>query len=444
MRTKTWQRSAIVLALGCFLLLLCMAGYGEKVELSWWVEYTEPATQQAITNTILEPFHQTYPDIRINMDPKAGTTDYLRILNTALAAGAGPDILDIFGPAHAMALAKEQIILSLTPYSKKYGWDKRFFKGALGTSVYKGDLYTIPVMYEALVLWFNVDMFVKYGWRIPTNWDDLESICRQIQGQGIIPIIHGGANCQICTGEWWYSYTLNAYAGPENVYKALIGEKPWTDQIFVEAFEKIKYIWQQGWISEKKDRELTTSDAWGMFADQRAAMKMEGTWAFQFVDEEVKDFTWATTILPSWREGVESNYPMGIGSNIGINAKTEYADEAATFLDFISKDPKRVGRMIAAVKGEFWVPVPLSMDDFPAGVDSRLKRMFAALTEAQTKGDYGYVAWTYWPPKTNTYLWQNFASIQDGSLAIPEYLEEANRLFREEMKEEVVPAVAAR
>lgn len=418
--------------------------YGQKVELSWWVEYTEPSTQEAITKTILEPFQQQYPNVRINMEPKAAGTDYIRVLTTALAAGAGPDIIDSFGPSYTRQYAKDGIILPLTKYSEQYKWDDRFFNWALNTSVYENDLYGIPVMYEALILWFNVDMFVGHGWKLPKSWDELTALCEQVQGQGIMPFVHGGADCQVCTGEWWYSYALNAYAGPDNVYQALTGKKAWTDKVFAEAFERAKDMWQQGWITNKEDRSLTTTDAWGLFADQKGAMKVEGTWAFQYVDEYIKDFTWATSILPSWREGVEPNYPVGVGSNICINKNTNYPDEAAIFLNFISEDPKRVGEMIANVRGEFWVPIELSMDDFPPGVDSRLTRVFTTLSEVEKTGNYGYVAWTYWPPKTNTYLWQNFSSILDGSLVIEDYLKEADRLFKEEMEAGLVPLVAAR
>ena len=49
---------------------------------------------------------------------------------TALAGGAGPDIVGTPGPSFAMSLALAGQLLDLDDYAKQYGWDERFAMGA--------------------------------------------------------------------------------------------------------------------------------------------------------------------------------------------------------------------------------------------------------------------------------------------------------------------------
>src|SRR4029453_13452456 len=91
--------------------------------------------------------------------------------------------------------------------------------------------------------------------------------------------------------EWMMGVFYSDFAGADNVYKALQGEKPWTDEEFVGATSLIKSFVDQGWFSGSLDNyfSLSHDDIWQALCQGKALMNIEGTWAFQDAFTQCKD-----------------------------------------------------------------------------------------------------------------------------------------------------------
>jgi len=79
-----------------------------------------------------------------------------------------------------------------------------------------------------------------------------------------------------CRHEWHISVVLNHYAGPENIYKALKGEIPWTDPVFAQAIDVLKNWYQKGWFG-KNYFSLTGHQQALLLAKGEAGMAPNGT-----------------------------------------------------------------------------------------------------------------------------------------------------------------------
>ena len=78
------------------------------------------------------------------------------------------------------------------------------------------------------------------------------------------------------------------------------------------------------------------------------------------------------------------------------------------------------------------------------GIDPRIAKAFADFAEASNAGGFGYTTWTFWPPKSDVYIYEEIERVWDGQITALEYLEGLNAVFSEELAEGNIPPLPAR
>jgi raffinose/stachyose/melibiose transport system substrate-binding protein len=242
---------------------------------------------------------------------------------------------------------------------------------------------------------------------------------------------------------------LDHYAGGDNVYKALIGEKKWTDEEFVGAFTMLNDWFQKGYYSGSIENyhSLTWNDNWPNLATGKGAMMMCGTWGFQGAAPAFKDSgqEWDWFPMPSLRSGVNRVYSLGIGTTLSINAATKNPKQAAEAMDFILNDKTRAMNIASGFQfGEWVIPLVLKPEDFPSSTDPRVLRYFDDFVKTTGAGDYGYTTWTFYPAKTEVYLYEGFEEVILGNQTVVQYLDNYQKQFDEDLKSGKVPPVPKR
>ena len=58
--------------------------------------------------------------------------------------------------------------------------------------------YGIPYVANAAGVLYNREMFEEHGWKIPETWDELKSLCDEIQSEGIMPFYFGFKDTWTC------------------------------------------------------------------------------------------------------------------------------------------------------------------------------------------------------------------------------------------------------
>jgi raffinose/stachyose/melibiose transport system substrate-binding protein len=361
---------------------------------------------------------------------------------TALAGGAGPDIVVTPGPSLSLALGKAGQVLDLSAYAEQYAWADSFTPWALELGKVGDQLVAIPNEIETLVLYYNKTLFDANGWTPPTTFDEMTALAQTINDAGIMPFAHTNAEWK-GANEWFVGEFLNHGAGPDKVYQALTGEIEWTDQAFVDALTVLNDYQQNGWFMGGLDRYYTTpsADATAALAYGDAAMKIEGTWlisdALTFFEESGQEWDWVP--MPS-TDGAEI-YDIGIGSTYSINANSSQADAAAEFLsayfsaEFQAKTVSHCGMPPAPIE----IPAELLAD-----LDERQARGIERLNAASDQGNYGYTTWTFWPPATETYLIEEVEKVWAGDNTVVEYLQGIQDSFVAETAAGNVPPIPAR
>ncbi len=265
-------------------------------------------------------------------------------------------------------------------------------------------------------------------------------------GNGIIPFMAGSADWKPTT-EWFVTVFFNHYAGPTAVQQALTGQIPWTDPVFVEAIDLMNKYFQKGWFGGGVKQYFTNkSDEQGTkFAQGKAAMDLEGSWGFvnwpNFFGGSNSNTDYGWMAIPPLRDGVPDNlYALGIGGTVSISSFTKVADASAEYLNWLFTTPKRVTQSMADIAREP-LPIHLQDADFPASIEKRYKDSYLALDEATAKGVFGYTTWTFWPPKSDVFVYEGMDKVLTGDLTPAQYCSQLNDIFKQELNQGVVPPI---
>ena len=421
------------LAIVSTLATACIPAIGyAKTVVTWWNYSNEGSgLNAALTEDIQDAFNASQDEIELQIFFKG--EDVNEPTRTALLAGAGPDIITSSGSTYVRAYYDGGFLKSLEPYSQKYGWKDKILPWAYNLGVFDNEFYSFPQNYESMIYFYNKTLFEENGWELPANLNEYESLAEKAKEQNIFPFAYGSSGWQP-THEHLVGNYFNTYAGPDNVYKALIGEKKWTDKEFVDALELLKKHMLDGYWSGSLEKYYAND--WDGFSAQitnrEAAMMQIGTWGFEIMEgfaDKKDDWGWSPLPVLSDFAG-NPNYQLSIGGTMSINAASKHPDAAAKVLNWIISDKNRVLEFTAKRNyGEWLLPLKYETSDFSGSVDQRIRDYlvdFAAVTGA---GDYGYTTWTFYPSQAGTHIWKDMESVWANDISVSEFLEEQQALW---------------
>jgi len=422
------------------LLSVSIASAQDKAVVTVWWEAGDEGS--CLADTVVDAFNEQSDSTVLEAILQ---TDQWDVTRTAVSGGGGPDVIVTPGPSFVFELAQAGLILPMDSYSEANNWSDSFVDWALSLGVVDGELYSLSTELETMILYYNKTLFEQNGWELPETIDDLMALAAEIEAAGIIPFSHGNAEWRPAN-EWFVSALLNSVAGPDNVYAALTGELEWTDTSFVEAISALDTMQQNGWFSGGLDiyYTITFDEFLAAFGNGEAAMNMEGSWRMSglnnfFGEAGGNENDWDWIPVPSATG--EDIFSLGTGSTYSISSWTENPDNAAEFLTYLFLPETQAAITVAC--GLAPAPVRISADMLD-GIDPRQARLFEAIGEASDAGNYGYLTWTFWPPRSDVYIYEEIELLWDGQITVEDYLAGLNDVFAEELAAGDIPPIPLR
>ena len=426
----------ILFAIAILALALAPVGAQDVTTVSMW--FSEGSTLDCWGPLMLE-FNDVDPSIQLEIVPQADTWNVTR---TAVAGGGGPDIVRTPGPSFVYEMAQAGLILPMDTFAESMGWGDFFFDWAFDLGLVDGQLYSLSDELETLVMYYNVEVFEEHGWTPPDTMEELNALAEEVEAAGLTVFSHGNASWRPTNehfvGEYW-----TQVAGPHKVYQALSGEIPWTDESLVEAIELLDAHMQAGWYGGGVDLYFTNDGVYRRtsLAEGSAAMNIEGSWAIRGTVDYFgqSGMTWDWVPVPS-HDGTDY-YTIGMGNTSSINANSAHPEAAAQFLTWYFS-PETQGKMLTnCLKGP--APVAIS-EDVLGALDPRIARIYAELSDASANDRYGYTTWTFWPPKSDVYIYEEIERVWTGEITAMEYSEGLQELFAEELAAGDIPPIPTR
>ena len=160
--------------------------------------HTMGANLKAVLDYHIGEFNKLYPNITIEHDSYGGWGDINGLINTEMIgdnqphiAYCYPDHVAQYNKAKAVVILDDLIasdivitrddgtteILGLTQEQIDDFIDGFYQEG---TAYGDGLMYTLPMSKSTEVLYYNKTFFDEHGLSVPTNWDEMEDVCKKI------------------------------------------------------------------------------------------------------------------------------------------------------------------------------------------------------------------------------------------------------------------------
>jgi raffinose/stachyose/melibiose transport system substrate-binding protein len=287
-----------------------------------------------------------------------------------------------------------------------------------------GTVYGLSWNYLAVGAFYNKDIFAKYNLDIPKDWDAFLQVCETLKENGVTPIVSP-------LGDGWTSqyplYTAGdnlLYAKDPNYDKELLaGEKKFNDPLWVETWERVKTLYDQGYFGDNAmggKYEQSCSD----FANGKGAMLILGSWIIPLLSQLNPNLHFSMFPVPFNDKG-EKLYAM-FESELGMAiAKTsKHQKEALEFFKhFYEKEPYetylRGKKGFSNIKG-----INVAFD--PSAQYIADNYLVPGLT-------FPYMS-RVWPAGQDILMFKLFQQVMLGQMTIPSALDEMDKFFQENRK----------
>lgn len=239
-------------------------------------DFNEDTPQGKSYPTVDAAFQKMYPGVKIEHVAKPATT-YGAVVQSAMAAKAGPDVLMLQTP-----FAIQQYYQELTPLNKMItpalrkqleGWD-----GMNPKLNPNGTVYGLPYSFGATAFYWNKALFKKAGLdpnHIATTYTALLAELQKLKAAGITPL--GGGDKEGTDFSWWMYIGVPGVMNLKACYGLSDGTTKWTDpRMAVVVKEWLTFV-QDGFLAPNQ-QELFVGDfsGFGNWENGKAAL----VWAF--------------------------------------------------------------------------------------------------------------------------------------------------------------------
>ncbi|WP_405875401.1 MULTISPECIES: extracellular solute-binding protein [unclassified Streptomyces] len=287
-----------------------------------------------VLDEVIKPFKAANPDVTVKFTliPNA---EYYTKLQSAIAAGKGPDVAQFFPESQAQFL--DSSILRSVPDGLVD--PDSFFKSLWNAGVVKDVAYTVPWYAYTYALVYRSDLAKKAGAKAPTTWDEMVPFFKALQGAGAGHGLGADIGWDIFNGQDVAMYAWQAGGS------LLSSDGKWTldTPAMVDA---LKYNASFFTSSVADTSGPTFLDAQPYFVSGKTATMITGPWVIGQLDTAAKKTGWtashvATAPLPAGASGSSS---FSAGGSWGVLADSSNAEASWKLIRHISKPSTQVAQ----------------------------------------------------------------------------------------------------
>ena len=192
--------------------------------------------------------------------------------------------------------------------------------------------YAVPYAANAAGILYNKAMFEEHGWKIPTTWNELMSLCQEIQNAGIQPFYFGFKDTWTCLAPW------NAIAvdlAPADVCAQVNRGKTTFSKEYKEVAERMLELLPYG---PDDPFAYDYNGACTAFAKGESAMYTIGSYAIPQIQTVNPDMEIDSFVMPASNNTEENQLNSGIDLQFCVMKDCKNKEAAYEVLDFLLKD----------------------------------------------------------------------------------------------------------
>jgi raffinose/stachyose/melibiose transport system substrate-binding protein len=296
----------------------------EEVEISFLYQVDDRWTNE-MWNEIIQQFEDKNPGVKIKPMSFPSVDKKGEYTQTLYATDQLPDVT--FAGIEALK-RREGVFYPIPESTYSILQDDALIKK-------DGKVYTMPtVKYIMLNIFYNKDIFAKYGLTPPNTWDEFLEINETLKKNGVTPLVEAG---QGVSGYMLHNPMMTVMLNeidPDYPQKFLSGEMKFNDPEVIEIAERFQSLWEKGYYHEGS-LSYTGAQKDEMFMNGSAAMSVHGIFnAKKYAEGSKFNVGWFT--LPGMKSA--EMYPVMYDESIGVSAKSKHPDEALKLVEHLFTD----------------------------------------------------------------------------------------------------------
>lgn len=304
-----------------------MATAASATDLTFWSWRQE---DRAAYEQFIAAFEKANPDITVKFEAFA-PENYQTIISTALAGGAGSDVIQVRAYGNLESVAKPGYLLALDKTSVPELANLPDLALRAETMRSDGKIYAVPFASQTMLVIYNKDIFDQNGLNEPESWDDLVALCKALNDKGITPFANGTATA-------WQNETivgslLSSMIGKQFEQDIVDGKADFTDPRFVDALAKLKDI-SQYFSPNFVGVDYPASQQ--LFVAGRAAMFAGGSFELANFKSQNPNLKLGVFASPVAKAGDERLVAQFFDGGYAVNAKSEKKDAALKFVGYLA------------------------------------------------------------------------------------------------------------
>ena len=405
------KRKSFLALLLCVLLVLGTASFtataDEPVQLRF-MGYNSESSRA----TYLQYLADQLPGIEIIFE-FVPLSDFNTVLTAQLAAGQGPDIIELGGETKLMASAGYLLDLSDQEFVSRYA------QSGLAAYTMGGKVYGTPLQSWFEGIFYNKKIFSENDISIPKSLDAFIQVHRDLEAAGIKPQTLAGGDWQPMFKQTVGVVNNEFYSDPANKdFDVLFNEgEAFLAEAWLPAVTEWYRVIEEGCLTTDM-LGISPEQALAEFAAEEAAMWQNGPWNVNALLEANPDLELGMFPIPGVSEG-PGWLVGGPGSSLCINAASPHITEALMVLD-LTATPEAQAALIVDNAGS----------SFLVGVEADLGPIYVDCTEAFAAGNVyacWVAVWDFGNPIVEGYG-KSLQEVLAGTKTVAEALADADRI----------------
>lgn len=321
--------TAIITALSSLLLTGC--GGNDKYEgktVITMVQY-KPEAVEAF-DEMAEKFNESQDEIHLEIE---SPNDAMTVLKTRFIRNDYPDIIGIGGDINYSNFLDAGMFMDVSDFDGLSDIKQAYMDIVDELEFIPEDgVHALPYVANCGGILYNRDMFEENGWKIPTTWTELMSLCETIRSSGKNPFYFGFKDTWTCLAPW------NALAvgltDPDVCSQVNSGETTFSDA-YSEVAEKMKELVAYG---ESNPYAYSYNDACTAFARGESAMFAIGSYAVPQIQSVNPDINIDSFTFPANEDANDNVLNSGVDLLLAVMNTCKNKEAAYKVLDFMYQD----------------------------------------------------------------------------------------------------------
>ncbi len=321
--------TAIITALSSLLLTGC--GSNDKYEgktVITMVQY-KPEAVEAF-DEMAERFNESQDEIHLEIE---SPNDAMTVLKTRFIRNDYPDIIGIGGDINYSNFLDAGMFMDVSDFDGVSDIKQAYMDIVDELEFIPEDgVHALPYVANCGGILYNRDMFEENGWKIPTTWTELMSLCEAIRSSGKNPFYFGFKDTWTCLAPW------NALAvgltDPDVCSQVNSGETTFSDA-YSEVAKKMKELVAYG---ESNPYAYSYNDACTAFARGESAMFAIGSYAVPQIQSVNPDINIDSFTFPANEDANDNVLNSGVDLLLAVMNTCKNKEAAYKVLDFMYQD----------------------------------------------------------------------------------------------------------